>query len=492
MPTKIWTQDTLRKLVKDSLSDYKFIIVSNREPFIHEYTGKKRRCTKALGGLTLALDPVMQACHGTWVAHGSGDADKEVVDDKDRLKVPPDDPQYTLKRIWLTKEEEDGYYYGYANQGLWPLAHIVYHQPLFLPAHWKAYKAVNQKFAEAVKVEIGKDKALIWLHDYHLTLCAKYLKESNPKLRIGFFWHIPWPNPEVFRICPQKKEILEGLLANDLLGFHITYHCHHFLSAVEEELEAKVDWAESAVTYKGHKTLVKEFPISVDAQYIAKQAASAEVTKTMKKLSADIVPSYEIMALSIDRVDYTKGIQEKIQAVDDFLKKHPQYQGRFIFLQIGALSRMHIPAYKQLIDNIQDLAEKVNWKYRTGAWQPIVLLNRRLDYNSHLAYYRHADLCLVGSLHDGMNLVAKEYVMGNVDNKGMLVLSQFTGAARELKDAVLVNPYDPKGWVEAIREAVEMPKREKTKRLKKLRETILDNNIYTWAGKFINELLNLS
>jgi trehalose 6-phosphate synthase len=286
-------------------------------------------------------------------------------------------------------------------------------------------------------------------------------------------------------------EILEGLLSNDLLGFHIKYHCHNFLSTCESELEAKVDWEESAVTYKGHKTLVKDFPISVDFEQMSEMASAEDVTKKVEDLPSEIDPPYEILALSIDRVDYTKGIVEKIRAVDRFLEKYPQYQKKFVFFQKGALSRLHIKTYKNLIDEIQSVAEEVNWKYRSGNWYPIVLLNSKIDYATHLALYRACDLCLVGSLHDGMNLVAKEFISANVDLKGMLLLSKFTGAARELKEAVLVNPYDHDGFADAIKIAIEMPSEEKNERLKKMRENIQENNIYKWAGKFISELIKI-
>lgn len=487
----MWTKESLKEIVKSHVGGRSLIVASNREPYIHEYSGKKIECIKAISGLVIALDPVMKACGGVWVAYGSGDADKDMVDEHNRVKVPPDDPKYTLRRIWLTKEEEEGYYYGYANSGLWPLCHVAYRQPNFSTSDWEYYKSVNQKFAKAILEEIGKEKSFVWLQDYHLTFCSKFIKAERPNVTIGLFWHIPWPNPEVFRICPQKKEILEGFLGCDLLGFHIRYHCHNFLSTVEQELEAKVNWEELAITYKGHKTLVRPFPISVDIDDIAQQANHPTVVELVKNIPNQIDPPYEVLCLSVDRVDYTKGIIEKIKAVDRFLDKYPQYRGRFVFLQIGALSRLHIKAYKDLIDDIQSLAEKVNWKYRSGYWYPIVLINRRIDYQVHLAYYRSADLLLVGSLHDGMNLVAKEFISANIDSKGMLVLSQFTGAARELKDAVLINPYDTEGVADAIFSALQMTQGERKKRIKKMREIVREKNIYKWAGKFISGLTKL-
>jgi len=487
----MWTKEELAETIKNKFSGYDFIVASNREPYVHEYSGKKVGCVKSIGGLATALDPIMQASKGVWVAYGSGDADRDVVDKDNKIKVPPEEPKYSLKRVWMTKEEENGFYYGYANQVLWPLSHIAYRQPLFDASHWEYYQKVNEKFAEAILEEKRDKKLFVWLQDYHLSVCAEVIKERSPDAIVALFWHIPWPNPEVFRICPQKKRLLEGLLANDLLGFHLRYHCHNFLDTVNQELEAKVNREESSVTYHDHKTLVRPFPISVDAEAISGMAGSEVVRERMKSLPEEIDPPYEILCLSIDRVDYTKGILEKIRAVDRFLEKYPEYQGRFVFIQLGILSRLHIKTYKQLIDDIEALGEEVNWKYRSGYWYPIVLVNRRLDYTTHLAYYRLCDLFLVGSLHDGMNLVAKEYIMANVDLKGMLILSQFTGAARELKDAILINPFDTEGFADALYSTLRMSEEERKRRVKKMQKVVQENNIYKWAGKFILELSEL-
>lgn len=492
-PRLMSTRERLRDTVHQKLGDAQFIVVSNREPYMHEYRGGQIRPQKTISGLVTALDPVLQACGGIWVASGSGSADREVVDGNDCIRVPPEHSQYTLRRVWLTKEEEGRYYYGYSNQALWPLSHIAYRQPTFDAKDWEFYDAVNKKFADAVLDSCRDGRAFVWLQDYHLVRCAKHLRDRNPNLIVSLFWHIPWPNPEVFRICPQRLSILEGLLANDMLGFHIRYHCNNFLSTVELELEAKVDWEELSVTYQGHKTLVRHFPISVDDDEISSTVQSPEATVALRNLPVELEIPFEYLAMSVDRVDYTKGIPEKIRAVDRFLEKYPAYQGKFVFLQLGVLSRIRLRTYKQLIDDIQALAEEVNWKYRMGSWQPIVLMiNRRFTYPAYLAHYRGADVFLVGSLHDGMNLVAKEYVMANVDYRGMLVLSHFTGAARELKEAVLVNPYDTEGFADAIKEALEMPNDEKQRRMDRMQTTIREHNIFWWAEKYISSLMKLT
>ena len=489
----MWTKESLQETIKTKLSGRQLIVASNREPYIHEYAGRKIKCVRAISGMTTALDPVLRACGGVWIAWGSGDADRQTVDARNCVRVPPHDPKYTLKRIWLTKQEEEGYYYGYSNQAIWPLCHIAYRQPVFNAQDFEYYRTVNQRFAEAILEELNAKPAFVWLHDYQLALCAKFIKEKAPDVTTALFWHTPWPNPEAFRICPQKKEILEGLLSNELLGFHILYHCQNFLRTCEMELEAQVVWEDMSITYRGHKTFVRPFPISIDAAAWSQLAASPQVEEALKALPTEIDPPYEILAVGLDRIDYIKGIIEKLKAIDRFLEKYPQYKGRFVFLQSLAPSRLHLKPYKQVIDEVQSLKEEINWKHGVGNWYPVVLIVQHLDYGSpkHLALLRAADLFIVGSLHDGMNLVAKEFVMANVEQKGVLILSQWTGSARELKEAVLINPYDTDGFADAIAYAIEMSEAERRERIQRMQQTILENNIYRWAGTFIEELVKL-
>ena len=488
----MWTEKSLVDTIQKSLKGYNFIVVSNREPYIHQYEEEKIKWSKTVSGVTIALDPVMQASGGTWIAWGSGKADKEVVDKRSCIRVPPDSPNYTLKRVWLSEEEEKGYYYGYSNQALWPLSHIAYEKPKFIKAQWQIYKRINQRFAEAILDEIGDKKAFVWLQDYHFTLAARYIKEKKPDTIVAMFWHIPWPNPEVFRICPQKKEILAGLLSCDLLGFHIRYHCLNFMNTVDFELESKSDYEENSVTYRGHKTFIRDFPISVDFEGISKESQSGEVAKARKHIPDQIPIPYEILALGIDRLDYTKGILERLYAIDRFLEKYPQYQKRFVFYQAGALSRIDIPSYQALNSEIEKTVESINDKYKKDNWKPIFLTNRVLNYDEHLALYQCADMCIVSSLHDGMNLVAKEYVSANFECKGALLLSKFTGAARELsKGMILINPYDFDSTADAIKRAIEISNEEKKERMQRLRGIVAERNIFRWAGKFISTLVKL-
>ena len=482
-------RESLIKAVNIYLKDYKFVIASNREPYINKYKGNKIQFIRTVSGLTIAMDPVIRAAGGVWVAWGSGDADKEVVDENECVKIPPDKPRYTLRRIWLSKKEEEGYYYGYANQALWPLCHIAYEKPIFLKEHWLIYDEINKRFAQAILDMIGDEKAFIWLQDYHLALAAKYIKKVRPDVIIALFWHIPWPNREAFRICPQKKEILEGLLACNLVGFHTRYHSSNFMDTVEHELEAQVDYEEDSILYQKHKTLVNGFPISVDFDGMSEESRSPEVISSIQDLRNQIPCSYEILAVSVDRIDYTKGILERFKSIDIFLEKYPEYKEKFLLYQVGALSRTKIETYKNLEDQVRQAAESINRKYKTKRWCPIVLNFDIIDYTQQLALYRSADLCIVSSLHDGMNLVAKEYVAANIDNKGVLILSQFTGAARELsKGALLINPFDYELSADAIKRAIEIPKEQRRDNMRRLRDTVSKKNIFLWAENFISML----
>jgi len=486
----MWTKADLQKLIKDKMGDYLFIVVSNREPYVHVLKKGKVECQRGAGGVITALDPVMQACKGLWVAYGNGDADRKVTDKQGKIKVPPDNPAYTLKRVWLTKEEENGFYYGYSNEALWPFCHMAFQRPTFRSEDWKYYKKVNEKFAQAIIEEVGKQKAFVWIQDYHLSLLPQYLKQMAPhQLIIAHFWHIPWPNYETFRICPQKTEILKGLLANDLLGFHIRYHCDNFLDVVDREIESKINRERFSVAHGGQETLIRPYPISVDFEGINKTSQSKEVKAAVDELREEYSLSGYKVLLGLDRLDYTKGIPERLLAIGRLLDKHPDLKEKIVFLQMGEISRIHIPKYKALNDEINGLVEEINWKHSTDHWKPIILVRRHLSFNQLVAFYRLGDICIVSSLHDGMNLVAKEFLSSRSDEKGILVLSKFTGAARELTDAVLVNPFDREQFSNGIYKAICLSEKEKTKRMLKMRQVVRQNNIFRWAGKVLSELL---
>lgn len=485
----MWTKEALHELVKEKLSDYLFIVVSNREPFIHTYSGKDIRCVVPASGLTAALDPVMRASGGIWVAHGSGDADKEVVDEFNKVNVPPEEPKYSLKRVWLTQEEEYGYYYGFSNQALWPLCHIAYTRPVFSEAHWNIYKSVNQKFAENVLDEVGNKKAFVFIQDYHLALLSRLIKNKNPEIITAQFWHIPWPNLEAFRICPWGGEILDGLLGNDVLGFHIQYHCNNFLNTVDRAIEARVDPERFAVIKGGKRTLIRPFPISVDFEEISRESQKENVNREVFYLTKKLGLQKKFIGVSADRIDYTKGIPERLKAIGLFLTKYPEYQENFVFIMAGVPSRTSIPVYMRLNEEIDSLIEEINWKYQVGHYKPVIYLNEHVSTLTLRALNRMANFCIVSSLHDGMNLVAKEFVSCRADEQGVLILSPFTGAARELTDALLVNPYATDHFAEAIKSALDMSTSEQQRRMRKLRTVVRENNIYQWASNVITELV---
>lgn len=488
----MWTADRLAIHVRNRLEDGRLFVVSNRQPYIHLRRGKSVVVSQPASGLVTALEPVLRACGGTWVAHGSGDADMEAVDMHDRLLVPPDDPHYTLRRVWLSKEEEEGYYYGFANEGLWPLCHIAHTRPLFRANDWKHYQDVNRKFADALLEEMENVRnPVVLVQDYHFALLPRMIKQRRPDARLAIFWHIPWPNPEAFGICPWQRELVDGLLGADLIGFHIQSHCTNFLQTVDRIVESRIDWDHSTVQRLDHRTALRPFPISVEAVDLTgdlrQESGYEERGSLLKALGVEAV----LMGVGVDRVDYTKGILERFLAIERFLEKYPRYEGVFTFVQIGAPSRTHIKRYHDLQAEVEAEADRINWRFQADQWKPIVFLNRQHSHQEIEKYYRAADLCLVTSLHDGMNLVAKEFVAARQDERGVLILSCFTGAARELRDALQVNPYDIDQTAEAIRTALEMRSEEKQLRMQRMRKVVREHNVYRWAGSLIGELCDV-
>ncbi len=484
-----WTAERLSVHVRGKLGKSRLFVVANREPYIHKHQGKSIEAMVPASGLVTALEPILRACDGTWVAHGSGDADRETVDTHDRLRVPPDDPRYTLRRVWLSKEEEEGYYYGFSNEGLWPLCHIAHTRPLFRGSDWEHYERANRRFADAVLKEMeGMDRPVLLAQDYHFALLPRMIKKARPDARVAIFWHIPWPNPEAFGICPWQRELVDGLLGADLIGFHIQSHCTNFLQTVDRALESRIDWEHCTVNREEHRTVVKPFPISVEFPENPSAEAGESVYMERVALLRELGVEAVFLGVGVDRVDYTKGILERFLAIERLLEKHPTYREKFSFLQIGAPSRTHIKRYHDLLGEVEAEAERINWRFQTGKWKPIVYIKRQHNHHEIQRFYRTADLCLVTSLHDGMNLVAKEFVAARQDEQGVLVLSRFTGAARELPDALLVNPYDIDQTAEALRFALEMNTEERKARMQGMRRVVREHNIYRWAGALIAEL----
>ncbi|MBI4060574.1 MAG: trehalose-6-phosphate synthase [Elusimicrobia bacterium] len=489
----LWTPERLKDHVKMKLGGQPLVIVSNREPYMHRYKGREVEVIVPAGGVVTALDPLMRACGGTWIAHGAGDADWDFVDKRNRVRVPPEDPQYTLRRVALSAAEENGYYYGFSNEGLWPLCHIAHVRPDFRPEDWTQYLAANQKFADATLDEIeDQESPCVLVQDYHFAVLPRMIKERRPDARVALFWHIPWPNPESFGICPWQTELVSGMLGADLMGFHTQYHCNNFLETVDRTMECRIDRERFSVIKEGHLTAVKPFPISVHFPGPDRDKAGDPSVKVDKPaLLKELRTKAEFLGVGVDRVDYTKGILERFRAVERFLDKHPKYRGRFTFVQLGAPSRTHIQRYNQFLAETDAEADRINWKFKASDWRPIVYLKKHHNHKEIEPYYRAADVCMVTSLSDGMNLVAKEFVAAREDDDGALVLSRFAGASRELADALIVNPYDIDQAAEAIRYALEMPAEERRTRMRRLRETVKENNIYRWAGNLITELTQI-
>jgi trehalose 6-phosphate synthase len=479
----LWTEERLKQFAKLRLGDSPLVVVSNREPFSHVKCDRKIQVQAPASGLVTAMDPVMRACGGVWVAQASGDADRETADDNGRLRVPPDDPRYTLRRVWLSAEEEAGYYYGFANEGLWPLCHIVHTRPQFRPGDWEHYRIVNERFAAAVLEEIAKTESpMVLIQDYHFALLPALIKRERPDARTALFWHIPWPNFEAFSICPWQDDLLLGMLGADLVGFHTQYYCNNFLDTVERAIEARIDWEHFSVSRGQHTTYVKPFPISVAPEFVDAPPATSR-----QDLLKELGVASEFLAVGVERLDYTKGLPERFRALGRFFERFPEYRERLTFVQLAAPSRTRIARYQELQAEVVSVVHEVNTAFQTKRWRPIVYLERHFQHREIWPFYRHADLCMVTSLHDGMNLVAKEFISAR-EGDGVLILSQFTGAASELRDALLVNPYDLDGMAEAIRAALEMPGDERRARMARMQQLIREQNIYRWAGRLLSEL----
>jgi trehalose 6-phosphate synthase len=484
----VWTEERLKQFVNARLGGGALVVVSNREPVSHVYKGGRIHAQQPASGLVTAMEPVMRACGGVWIAHASGDADAKTADAQGRIALPEEDPRYTLRRVWLGKEEEAGYYYGFSNEGLWPLCHIVHTRPEFRPSDWAHYVAVNEKFADAVLEEIREAQApMVLIQDYHFALLPALIKAARPDARVAIFWHIPWPNFEAFGICPWRRELLAGMLGADLIGFHTQYYCNNFLDSVEREVEARVDWEVFNVVRGDHVTLVKPFPISVAPEFVDEPPATSRAD-LLRRLGT----SAEFLGVGVERVDYTKGLPERFRALQRFFERSPEYKGRVVFVQLGAPSRLKIARYAALEAEVEATISEINGALGTRTWRPILNHKCHHDRVDIWPFYRHADFCMVTSLHDGMNLVAKEFVSVRDDEDGVLILSRFTGAARELGDALLVNPYDVDETAGAIRAAVEMDREERRGRMARMRFTVREHNIYRWAGILLNELTRIS
>jgi len=487
-----WTPERLRQVVATDMRGEQVIVVSNREPYIHLRSGDGVRVQRPASGLVTAIEPVMRACSGTWIAHGGGDADRATVDGQDHVSVPPDNPCYTLRRVWMSKEEEQGYYYGFANEGMWPLCHLAHVRPVFRLTDWEHYKTINQRFADAVVQEARTDDPIVLVQDYHFALLPALLRERLPNATIITFWHIPWPNPESFGVCPWHEEILRGLLGSSILGFHTRLHCRNFMESTDRFLEARIRLEESMITFDGDHTQVNSYPISIHWPAPEEVALWPSVAECRSKLRAQLgVKEDHLIALGVDRFDYTKGIVERFNAVDRMLEKHRELRHHFSFVQFAAPTRSALDEYQLFVEQVTRLAERINERHGDADWQPIRLIAEHQESEVVTRHYRAADCCVVTSLHDGMNLVAKEFVAARDDLAGTLVLSEFTGAARELHTALIVNPYDVESTADALYQGLTMSRDEQADRMRSLRAVVMEDNVYRWAANMLLDAARL-
>jgi trehalose 6-phosphate synthase len=491
-PEAEWDPNRLRALLQTRLRGDQVIVVSNREPYIHEKTDLGIVVKRPASGLVTAVEPVMRACSGTWIAHGSGSGDREVVDSKNRVSVPPGRNEYALRRVWLTKEEEEGYYFGFANEGMWPLCHVAHVRPTFRESDWQAYKLINQRFADAVVAEARSEDPVVLVQDYHFALLPAMVREKLPRATIITFWHIPWPNPESFGICPWRRELLQGMLGSTILGFHTRFHCKNFIETVDRYLEARIEHEHSIVSFHEKDTFIEAYPISIEwptDDYLDKlkspPAARAAVYERLK------LPKDMKLGLGVDRFDYTKGILERLHAVERMLEKHPECVGKFAFVQVAAPTRSSLEEYRSFQDRIHRVTERINERFGREGYQPVHLLAEHHDHEQVAELYRACDVCVVTSLHDGMNLVCKEFVAMRDDDRGVLVLSRFAGAAREMTEALLVNPYHVEETADALYRAITMPDAEQRERMASLRATVREFNVFRWAGRMLADAARL-
>jgi trehalose 6-phosphate synthase len=481
-----WTPQALKQVVHDHLNSSQVIIVSNREPYIHNYNADHRPVVQVpASGMVTALEPIMRACAGVWIAHGAGAADRETVDRFDQIRVPPDDPAYTLRRVWLTSEQEQGYYYGFSNEGLWPLCHLAYVRPAFRPSDWHSYEEVNAQFADVVLAEANTDNPVILIQDFHFALLPKLIRAKIPKATISLFWHIPWPNAETFGVCPWKREILTHMLSADILGFHTRYHCQNFLETVDRFIECQIDHEHMTVTLQGRVCRVAPYPISIEwpprwLKFLPDVPACRAAVRDRYAIEPEVT-----IGLGVERWDFTKGIIERFHALEALLDRNPRQRGRISLLQIAAPSRSTLPPYQALQQQTYAEVDRINAKFGAGGWRPIILIDQHQEPTAVFELYRAAEFCLVNSLHDGMNLVAKEFVASRDDEDGVLILSTFAGASRELAEAVLINPFDVNETADAMEVAMRMGREERRDRMSLMRRTVKENNVYRWAGRML-------
>ena len=491
-PPAHWNAHDLRAWLAAAFRGESIVVLANREPIRHDRAADGSiTVRRSAGGLVTALEPLIQACSGVWVAHGAGTADRNVADRRDGIDVPPANPSYRLRRVWLDAHEERGYYYGFANECLWPLCHRAHVKPIFRSGDFDMYRVVNARFAEAVCDEARTESPLVLVQDYHFALAPRMIRERFPLGSIIAFWHIPWPSPHNFATCPWGRQLLTGLLGSTIVGFQTPGDCRNFIDTVESSLDAEIDRARTVITYAGRRTTIRAYPVSVEwpSRY-AGESPSVETCRAAIRRELGLRPD-TLLGVGVDRLDYTKGISEKFLAVEQLLASHPEFRERLVFVQIAEPSRECLPAYRELRARVRDVADRINERFGADGYQPVVLRETRHEPAEVYRFLRAADLCYVGSLHDGMNLVAKEFVSARDDERGVLVLSEFAGAASELTAALIVNPYATVAAARALANALRMPASEQAMRMRAMRAVVAHYNGYRWAGEMLADAARL-
>lgn len=476
------------------------IVVSNRQPYRHEYVededehenedgdGHENESSitvdRPTGGLTAGLDPVVCQEGGTWIAWGDGEADNEVTDENGCVAVPPESEAYTLKRLWLSEAEVDAYYYGFSNRVLWPLCHEFPELIEDRPGDRAGYRAVNRTFAEAI-IERATPDSIVWLQDYHLGLTPSMVRKSVPdSVTIAQFWHIPWPRPGVFEVCPDGEKLLEGLLGNDILGFHVPRYCETFIESVSQFLpEATVDRSNQVITYAGSETQLIATPMGIDAETHDHRARSLDGSEWQTLRERYDIPAGNRIGVGVDRLDYSKGIPERLAAIERLLECRPEWRGSFTFVQKATPSRTEIPAYDRLGRLVRNEVSRINTRFETRRWRPIVYTEEFLSREHLCALYGRADVMIVSPLLDGMNLVAQEFLAASTDGDGALLLSRGTGAHDSLCEEVFtIDPQDIDSFARRIDDALRTPSAERRSRLQRLRGHVFENDLDAWMA----------
>jgi len=468
------------------------IVVANREPYTHERDEQGQlRIRRAGSGVVNAVEPLLRKCSGVWVGHGAGSADRETALERDGLHVPPDAPQFRLRRVWLSEKEERAYYDGFANSGLWPLCHRTYVQPVFRADDFQTYHDVNHRFACAVQDEAVGDLPIVLVQDYHFGLVPLMIRRRLRSAAVAMFWHIPWPDWQTFATCPWRREILQGLLGSDVLGFQTPCDCFNFVETVDRILGAEIDFGEGVITYRGRRALVRDYPASI--QWPGNWASVGPISSCRDAVRAQLhLDRHTLLGVGVDRLDYTKGIEEKFLAIERLLETHRELRGRFVFVQLAEPSRARLAVYRAARLRIAQTMERINDRFGSDEYQPIRLTEARHSTADIARHFRAADVCFVGSLHDGMNLVAKEFVAARDDEQGVLVLSEFAGAANELDDAVIVNPHDVNAAAEALARALAISSGEQRERMRRMRAVVRNHDAHAWARQIMRDVRDAS